>query len=475
MGLSNDLISQFVKATKDTAKTNTGVTVYGTIVTYNDKNYVRIDGSDLLTPISTTTDTKDGERVTVSIKDHTATVTGNISSPAARTDDVKEVGNKVTEIGILVSDKASIGDLDAEKARIDVLIADNVTIKKQLVAVEADIETLEADNVTINEKLTANEADIESLRTTKLDVTIANAKYATIEDLDATNATIHNLEVTYGQFEVTVTNKLEANTASIEKLQTAVFDAETGNIKFANIDFSNIGKAAIESFYAKSGLIKDVVVGDGTITGELVGVTIKGDLIEGNTVKADKLVVKGTDGLYYKLNIEAGVTSSEQVTEDDLQNGLSGEVIIAKTITAEKINVHDLVAFDATIGGFNITDDAIYSGVKESADNNTRGIYMDNSGQFVVGDTNNYFKYYRDEEGNYRLDISAASIHFGSSGKNIEDAVDDAVSGITVGSRNLIRNSKNLIFDNYQFVYYANSAILGSGVLGQMVLQAKED
>ena len=58
----------------------------------------------------------------------------------------------------------------------------------------------------------------------------------------------------------------------------------------------------MEKFYSESGLIKNVVVGDQTITGELVGVTIRGDLIEGNTIKADKLVIKGEDGLYYKLN-----------------------------------------------------------------------------------------------------------------------------------------------------------------------------
>ena len=64
-------------------------------------------------------------------------------------------------------------------------------------------------------------------------------------------------------------------------------------MKYASIDFSNIGIAAMKKFYSESGLIKNVVVGDQTITGELVGVTIKGDLIEGNTIKADKLVIKG--------------------------------------------------------------------------------------------------------------------------------------------------------------------------------------
>ena len=127
--------------------------------------------------------------------------------------------------------------------------------------------------------------------------------------------------------------------------------------KYANIDFSNIGKAAMEYFYSQSGLIENIVVSDGTITGNLIGVTIKGDLLEGNTVVADKLVIKGSDGLYYKLNTD-GVKIEAEQTE---YNSLNGSIITAKSITATKISVDDLVAFDATIGGFNISNDLLYT------------------------------------------------------------------------------------------------------------------
>jgi hypothetical protein len=97
--------------------------------------------------------------------------------------------------------------------------------------------------------------------------------------------------------------------------------------------------------------------------------------------------------------------------------------------------VSDLVAFGATIAGFNITRDdengvgSIYSGVKASVDNSTRGIYMDDDGQFALGNDYNYLKFYKvvdetgvdilDEEGNpvYRLEISAESILFGANSK----------------------------------------------------------
>ena len=86
MALSSDLVSQFVKVTNDKTEIKTETTVNGTIVEYEGKKYVRIDGSDLLTPYETTTDVENGERVKVMIKNHTATVTGNVSSPSARTD-----------------------------------------------------------------------------------------------------------------------------------------------------------------------------------------------------------------------------------------------------------------------------------------------------------------------------------------------------------------------------------------------------
>lgn len=447
MNLSNELISQFVKVTKDTEKPKSEATVNGTTVEYNGKIYVRLDGSDRLTPVTTTTTNQAGERVTVSIKNHTATITGNISKPAAREEDVEnlggevdEIGNQISEFEIVVADKVSAKELEIERGRIDTLTADNVTIKEELKVADAYIEALQADNVEITEKLTAAEADIETLTTTKLDAELADLTYATIGGLEATNADIHNLEATYATFSQTTTDKLNANEADIEKLKTDSLTSESAALEFANIDFSNIGEAAIKQFYATSGIIEDLVISDGTVTGKLVGVTITGDLIEGNTIKADKLVVKGEDGLYYKLNIEAGATTSEQVSADDLQNGLHGTAIIAKTITAEKISVDDLVAFDATIGGFNITDSALYSGVKESADNTTRGIYLDKDGQLVVGDSTNYLKYYYDsEEDVYKLAISAQSIMFGVNGQDLEDTVSSVENTATDASERLLQ------------------------------------
>lgn len=426
MALSSDLISQFVQITQE-KKESKETTVYGTIVEYNGGKYVRLDGSDLLTPISTTADALDGERVTVMIKDHTALVTGNVSSPSARTDTVKEMGTKISEFEVIIADKVSTERLEAEIARIDTLVAENVTIKERLDANEASINTLTANNATITGKLTAAEAEIESLKTTKLDATVAEITYATIKSLEATDAKINNLEAAYGTFRDLATDKLTAVDASIANLEANKLSVTDANLKYATIDFANINMAAVQKLFTDSGIIKDLIVSDGKITGELVGVTIKGDLIEANTLKADRLVIKGSDGLYYKLNVDAlGETTAS--SDEKYQNGLDGSAIIAKSIVAEKIAVDDLVAFDATIGGFNITKNSIYSGVKASADNTTRGIYLDSSGQLVVGDTNNYLKYYKDTDGSYKLEVSAQSIKFSTSNTTLETTLGNTIT-----------------------------------------------
>jgi hypothetical protein len=446
VSLSSDLISQFVKATKDDTKNAKETTVYGTIV-YDGKPYVKIDGSDLLTPISTTADVKNGDRVTVMINNHIATVTGNMTSPSARTDDVKEVGSKITEMESVMAYKVTTEDLEAANATIESLRAKLASITN-LEAVFADIETLQATFANL-EYVSADEINAITANIESIEAVFGTFTNISTEELKALNADIQTLRGYTASFTYVSAEVLSAVKASIEELDTKKLSAEDANIKYLNVDFSNIDKAAMNEFYAKSGLIENVTISDGTVTGYLVGVIIKGDQIEANTLVADKLVIKGDDGLYYKLNFEAGnFTSAEEVPRDSLH----GSIITAKSITATKISVDDLVAFDATIGGFNIGRESIYSGVKESLDNSTRGIYLGADAQLSIGNSDNFLRFYEDESGKYKLAISADSILFGSTGRNISEEIDEKFKDLKIGGTNLIRNSTNLIFEDYSFI-----------------------
>lgn len=474
MSLSSDLISQFVKITKDTKKTPGESTVYGTVV-YSGRLYVKLDGSDLLTPVSTTASVKDGDRVSVAIGNHTATITGNVTDPSASSVTVTEHSDQISEFEIIVAHRVVADDIEAVNARIDNLKATIAEIgslsAEEIEAVYAEIETILAKIVDA-EYLKATDIDAINAEIENLRATFGDFENLSAEDLDAVNASIDFLKAYSADFTYVSTEVLSAVKADIKTLNADKLSVKDAELQYANIDFSNIGEAAIEKIFSDSGIIGDLIMSDGKVTGTLVGVTIIGDLIKGGTVQADKLVIKGEDGLYYKLNIEGGATTSEQVTEEDLQNGLSGSIIVAKSITAEKVAVDDLVAFGATIGGFHITNNALYSGVKESVNNTTRGIYQDNDGQFAVGDGSNYLKFFKDTDGIYKLAIAASIIRLGS-GKTVEEAVEEATN-IQIGARNLIRNSKNLIFSKYYFTSNSpgdgTTSVLGDALLGDMIL-----
>lgn len=423
MALSSELISQFVKVTKDEKEPIKETTAYGKIVVKDGKEYVQLDGSELLTPISATTVVNDQDRVMVTIKNHTAIVTGDLTNPSASNKKVQEIGSKISEFEIIIADKVTTKQLEAEIAKIDKVIADNFqATNAKFETIEgkvAEIDTIKANVVEVSGKVTVNEASIKTL-----DANIATFKDVTANKIDAVEGNFNTLNSDYADFKVITTNKLSANEGNITKLQTEKLDAKTAEVTYANIDFSNIGEAAVEKLFSDSGIIKDLIMSDGKVTGELVGVTIKGDLIEGNTVKADKLVIQGEDGLYYKLNVNAlGETTAS--SDEKYQNGLDGSIIVAESITAEKIAVDDLVAFGATIGGYHINNHSLYSGVKNSISNTTRGVYLGDDGQVNIGDSNNYLKFYNDN-GTYKLEIQANSIRIGTSGKTVEEAVNEA-------------------------------------------------
>ena len=428
MALSNDIISQFAKLTNSNKETKTERTLYGTIVISDGKKYVRLDGSNIDTPISSTANVKQNDRVMVMIKNHAAIVTGNITSPSADqqsvddlNDKTDDMSNQITKFGIIVSYKISTDDITALNATFESM--KSITGKfTELDAVTAEIETLQAQIASL-EYLSATDIEAINAEIENIKANFGTFTGISTEDVEAFNAEIVNLTARVGNFTYVSTEVLKAMKADIKNLDVNKLSAEQADLKYANIDFSNIGEAAITKVFSDSGIIKDLIVSGGKITGELVGVTIKGDLIEGNTIKADKLVVKGSDGIYYKLNFEGGTFSEGEEVPTD---GLHGSVIVANSITAEKISVDDLVAFGATIGGFNITNDSIYSGVKSSVDNTTRGIYLDNDGQIALGDSNGGFRYYKDQNGDYRLEIAARSIIIGTSHKNVEAIVEAA-------------------------------------------------
>lgn len=320
MSLSSELISQFAKITKDKEEVKKETTVYGTIVNYNGSTYVKLDGSDLLTPISTTTETQSGERVTVMIKDHTATVTGNMSSPAARTDDVKELGTKISEFDAVVANKVSAEQLDAQVARINTLTADNVTIKEKLTANEAVINNLDATYAKID-KLNAANAEIQNLKTTKLNVDIADAKYATISELDATKAQIDDLDATY---------------ATIESLDVTKAEIKNLDSKYATIDNLNATNAEIDELEAKS------LTADSAVIKDLEADVAKVDTLIFGAASGDSIQTSFANAVIAQLG-DAQIKSAmiDNVSANKIQSGSIDTTTVTVTSEDGKLLIAD--------------------------------------------------------------------------------------------------------------------------------------
>lgn len=456
MALSQELVSQFAKITNNKPETNKETTVNGTFRLIDGEKFVQIDGSEIWTPVDATVDAETGERVKVQIKNHNATVVGNISSPSARTASVKDLKAEVDEFGNTIQ---QLDNSIIQQGNSIIQIENN--INQQQNTINQHDNTINQQGNTIqqmNNTIVQQGNDITSINNTVTEhsnqiTSINNTVTSQGNDITSINNKVNQQGNTINQ-QGNIINQhgtsIETFNSNIQVLNSGfkiengvltglseiiIEDLETNNlnVKYADIDFANINMAAVEKLFTDSGIIKDLVVSEGKITGELVGVTIKGDLLEGNTVKADKLVVLGSDGLYYKLNVNA-LGEAVASSDEKYQHGLSGSVLVAKSVTAEKVQVDDLVAFGATIGGFHITDNALYSGAKSAVDSNNTGIYQGKDGQFAVGDGVNFIKFYKDQNGNYKLDVSADNITFGSEKKTVEslyEAVNNNTEDLT--------------------------------------------
>lgn len=425
MALSKNLISDFVKATTDDKKTAEETTLYGTIVEYNGSKYVRLDGSDMLTPYTATVAAKAGERVRVSVGKHSATVTGNVSSPAARTGDVEELGQKVDTFDAVVANKATIKDLEVERARVDDLVADNVVIKNQLTADSAEIKDLKADNVDIKGKLTARDAEIENLKANKIDAEVVSANYATIKNLEATQASVKELSANKANI-----TDLTAATGRIDKLESK--DIETDNLvaKKADIDLANVNNAWINKGILKDGSIGSAAIHEGAVTNAKIAdatieaakiKSINADSIVAGTIKTERLIIAGPDG------------QDSIVKAINIANGVSEAKVNGQKIQAASIDVVDLSAFQAKIAQFDMSQNAIYSG-KLAINDPTSGVYISTTG-FGLGDgaltskKESPIQMYAD--GIFKLKGKNSSLEFNP----VTDMLDINVSNFRIGSK----------------------------------------
>ena len=397
MSLSKDLISQFVKATKDATTVKKESTVYGTVVKYNEKTYVKIDGSDLLTPAETLSSVEEGERVSIMIKDHTATITGNYTAPSAssikvdgmdadlkaNTANIKNLIAKNAEIENLVASKATIEDLRAANAEID-------TLKSNY----AEIETLVADKASIGD-LEAVNADIKSLKADKADIAHLEANYATIGSLNAVYADITRLKADKANIKDLEANyatiiSLNATNANVTNLTSQVADINTlvnGNLTSDNIQSLNLTAAntTIENAMIKNAMI-DSVSANKVNTGALNTNNVSIQSSDGSMLLQGSLQqFKDKNG---KVRIQIGKDATGNFTFVLYDENGTGQLINQNGIQssnaiADGLIVDSKVAEGANIAGSKLDISSVITEINNDNSTTIKGtkIYLDDKEQ----------------------------------------------------------------------------------------------
>lgn len=213
--------------------------------------------------------------------------------------------------GGLMDTVTSIGQSDTENTSVA-----SGPITKQM-------ERYYADLITVNKALI-----------NKLDVDTAKITYATITNLNATNASIDNLktnklDATYADIINANVESLKAANAEIIKLKANSLTADIADLKYAQIDFANV----------KGQVVGTSLIKDGAVTNEKVQ-SLSANKLTAGTIDASKITVTNlnadniTVGTINGKRIGTGSLSLDKLAEevptkeylDSVQEELQGQI-----------------------------------------------------------------------------------------------------------------------------------------------------
>lgn len=377
MVLSSDLISKFVKATKDEPKTKKETVVYGVVTKKGPPIYVKLfdENSDSDTsavykeeiPVTSTNVVVEvDDTVECTIKNHKLSITGTTNSPAARdgsTVNKSEIVAANAKIDNLDVANATIQDtLVAHNTKITNLEAANVNITDRLTADEADISNLKAADAEITGRLTAAEADIDYLQALDIDVEKLNAAYAFVDDLEASHADVDYL------------------VSTVAEIDTLMFGSATGNViqtSFSNAIIAQLGDAQV-----KSAMIESVSAGKIT-TGDIITNNVRVMSEDGSLIISDEtLQISDSNRVRVQIGKDAANDYSINVWD---QNGnlMFSKGGITDAAIKEAIIRNDMVSDTANIHASKLDIDSLFEEINDDGSNTIKStkVYLDEKGQ----------------------------------------------------------------------------------------------
>ena len=440
MGISHDIISEFVKITNDKKEKPKEETVYATIVQTSDGKYVKLDGSDLITPTETTTDIEEGERVTVLIKDHSAIITGNISSPSASV-------NRVNGIVDVVSEKLGV---------FEHIVADKI-----------DVNELNAYKITV-EHLIAGKAEIEDLKATRAEIGFLDADVAHIKTLVNGNLTSDNIL----SFNITADKVTMADAfikdAMVDTINAAKINAgriNTNNVVIGSDDGGMLISGATQQFTDKDGKVRIQIGRDSTgdFTFVLYGEDGTGQLINQNGITASAV----SDGLIVNdmINNNAAISGgkldiSSVIFEINNENDTA---IHSSKIYLDEQNQSLEVAFNSlktqvdTIVDISISGDL--KAFTEQIQSNTAKIEMNKSSiNTLVSEDAIIRKEVSDLEGNLVETTNTLSSKYTSLKQSMDGFKLEAAD--VYATKSTVKDLENNLTTNYTTTEAMNSAII---------------
>ena len=399
MSLSTDLISQFVKITRDETPIKEDSFVYGTIKKDTDgKMKVLLDGSSTLVPVDSTSDmTEDGvtvnARVIVLIKNHRATVIGNLSQPSASVQSLEGVKLNLEKVEKIEAENVEINEtLTAHTAKIGTLEADNVKVNNTLTSVIGKVTYLEANSVTTEnlktnyltaEQIKAKYVDTEKLESYVLESTFGEFEDLTTEKLTAHQTTIDELEAK----DVEVTGRLDAAEADIDDLEanvadidTLIFGSASGNTM--HVDFANAVIALLGDAWIKSAMIESISA-DKISAGDILTNNVRILSEDGSLVISDE-TIQISDGNRVRVQIGKDEASDYSINVWD-QNGnlMFSKGGITDAAIKDAIIRDDMVSDAANISAHKLNIDSLFEEINDNDSNTIKStkIYLDDKKQ----------------------------------------------------------------------------------------------
>ena len=283
MALSSDLASQFAKVTNDSGNKSSGTKLYGTIKMLgegeNEIPHVKLDGTEELTPITRTVEVAEGDRVEVTIANHSATVTGNLTDPSIGIVRAGNLESKITqtasEIRLEVSDleknlrssitqtaesiRSEVSDLDGKLSgnisTVETGIREDLSnglasLSESLTQVETNTNNTFSDLNTTIDNLTMNITNLDS-KITQTASEIRTEVSASVTDL---SATITNNDTAVRE---TINLKVAELNTSISQTATSIRSEVSGKFETVDGNIKNLNTSITQNATSITSLVKE--------------------------------------------------------------------------------------------------------------------------------------------------------------------------------------------------------------------------